>query len=96
MGDSAQFVIPLVKKNGASFSNSMSFELGKLKIFWSRENSPDEFCFLTSLGTLPLAKDEEEIALTAKLPEVCEQWEPFDLEIQVSNGNNLIRVVNVR
>ncbi len=68
----------------------MSVELGRLKVFWSREeNTADEFCFSTSLGTLQLAKDkEEQVAVAAKLPEVCQQWEPFDLEIQVSNGKN--------
>ena len=68
----------------------MSLELGRLKLFWSREeNAADEFCFAASLGTLQLKKDkEEQVAVTAKLPEVCQRWEPFDLEIQVSNGKN--------
>ena len=93
-GDSAQFVIPLAKKDGALPTYSMSVELGKLKIFWSRKDSDDEeFCFLTSLGTLPIAKDEEEISLTAKLPDVCEQWQPFDLEIEISNGKRKTCVV---
>lgn len=66
----------------------MSVELGRLKLFWSREeNAADEFCFSASLGTLQLKNDkEEQVAVTAKLPEVCQRWEPFDLEIQVSNG----------
>jgi len=87
LGDCAQFVIPLSKKSGASLSNLLSVELGRLKLFWSREeNAADEFCFSASLGTLQLKNDkEEQVAVTAKLPEVCQRWEPFDLEIQVSN-----------
>ena len=69
----------------------MSVELGRLKLFWSREeNLADEFCFSMSLGTLQLAKDtEEQVAVKARLPEVAQRWEPFDLEIQVSNGKCL-------
>ena len=47
-------------------------------------------CFSMSLGTLQLAKDtEEQVAVKARLPEVAQRWEPFDLEIQVSNGKCL-------